>query len=535
VRLSRRAVVASTFTLLVGLSIAVPPVAAAAPAPAPAQPGLDRFVSQELSWGPCTDFARTDADRQTFADPKFDCTYLEVPLDYANPEGKTAKIAMLRQKALDPAARIGSLFTDPGGPGGSGVSFLPSIAGLIGNGEVAQKFDLIGFDPRGVGVSEPTIDCNNTAEVDADRADLDLDTSPEGVAQTEKEYKEFAQRCVDRVGLDVLANVGTRDVARDLQIAHQVVGDEKLNYVGYSYGTHIGSEFAEQFPESVRAMVLDGAVDPSLNPVESRLTQARGFQRAFDNFAKACVGQAGCPLGTDVPGASKKLQDLLRPLINTPVPAEGGRKLSYNDAMTGVLTALYSESLWGFLQEGLVQVTQGNGTNLLRLADAYYERAPDGSYSNLLEAFPVINCVDTDRLTDRNVALEISKESLEIAPFYDAGVGPSNALEQCSFWPVPPTSQPGPVEAPGLPTVLVVSSTGDPATPYEDGVSLAKQMKARLLTVENDGHTVALQAANTCADEATTRYLVDLTLPAQDTTCARQTASGGQPAPQAGG
>jgi pimeloyl-ACP methyl ester carboxylesterase len=535
VRLSRRAVVASTFTLLVGLSIAVPPVAAAAPAPAPAQPGLDRFLSQELSWGPCTDFARTDADRQTFADPKFDCTYLEVPLDYASPEGKTAKIAMLRQKALDPAARIGSLFTDPGGPGGSGVSFLPSIAGLIGNGEVAQKFDLIGFDPRGVGVSEPTIDCSNTAEVDADRADLDLDTSPEGVAQTEKEYEEFAQRCADRVGLDVLANVGTRDVARDLQIAHQVVGDEKLSYVGYSYGTHIGAEFAEQFPQSVRAMVLDGAVDPSLSPVESRLTQARGFQRAFDNFAKACVGQAGCPLGTDAPGASKKLQDLLRPLINTPVPAEGGRTLGYNDAMTGVLTALYSESLWGFLQEGLVQATQGNGTNLLRLADAYYERAPDGSYSNLLEAFPVINCVDADRLTDRNVALEISKESLEISPFYDAGVGPSNALEQCSFWPVPPTSRPGPVEAPGLPTVLVVSSTGDPATPYEDGVSLARQMQARLLTVENDGHTVVLQAANTCADEAATRYLVDLTLPPQDATCARQAASGGQPAPQAGG
>ncbi|WP_433275112.1 alpha/beta hydrolase [Pseudonocardia xinjiangensis] len=524
-RVSRRAVVAIFVPILAGLSIAVPPVASAAPA-APAQAGLERFLDQQLSWGSCADFARTDADRQAYADPKFDCTYLEVPLDYANPDGKTARIAMLRQKALDPAARIGSLFTDPGGPGGSGVSFLPSLAGLIGTGEVAQKFDLIGFDPRGVGVSEPTIDCSDTKEIDAERADLDIDTSPEGVAQTEAEYKDFAQRCADRVGLDVLANVGTRDVARDLNIAHQVVGDEKLSYVGYSYGTSIGAEYAEQFPGSVRAMVLDGAVDPSLNPVESRLTQARGFQRAFDNFATACVAQPGCPLGTDAQGASKRLQELLRPLITTPVAA-GDRTLGYTDAMTGVLTALYSESLWGFLRDGLVQVGQGNGTNLLRLADAYYERAPDGSYSNLLEAFPVINCVDSDRLTDRQVALEISEESLQIAPFFDAGTGPSNALEQCSFWPVPPTSEPGPVKAPGLPTVLVVSSTGDPATPYEDGVSLARQMQARLLTVENDGHTVALQGANTCADTAATRYLVDLALPAQDTTCSRQAPAAG--------
>jgi pimeloyl-ACP methyl ester carboxylesterase len=518
VKLSRRAVVASTIALLVAFSVSAP---AAMAAPVPAQAGLDRFLNQQLSWGPCADFARSDADRQAYADPKFDCTYLEVPLDYAQPDGKVARIAMLRHKALDPAARIGSLFTDPGGPGGSGVSFLPALAGLIGTGEVAQKFDLIGFDPRGVGVSEPTIDCSNTAEIDAERADLDVDTTPQGVAQTEAEYKAFAQRCADRVGLDVLANVGTRDVARDLNIAHRVVGDEKLSYVGYSYGTEIGAEYAKQFPGSVRALVLDGAVDPSQNPVESRLTQSRGFQRAFDNFATSCVARAGCPLGTDVPGASRKLQELLKPLITAPIAAPGGRTLSYNDAMTGVVTALYSESLWGFLQDGLVQVTHGNSDNLLRLADAYYERRPDGSYSNLLEAFPVIHCADSDRLTDRQVALDISRQSLQIAPFFDAGFGPSNALEQCSFWPVPPTSKAGPVEAPGLPTVLVVSSTGDPATPYEDGVSLAKQMQARLLTVENDGHTVALQGANPCADTTATRYLVDLALPPQNTTCAR--------------
>jgi pimeloyl-ACP methyl ester carboxylesterase len=506
--------------VLAAALLLVLPVPASA---ADADDGLAPFLGQQLSWGPCADFARTDADRQAFADPKYDCTYLTVPLDYARPEGRTARIAMLRQKASNPAARIGSLFTDPGGPGGSGVSFLPSLASGLGDSELTQKFDLIGFDPRGVGVSEPAIDCSDTAEVDAERADLDLDTSPQGVAQTETEEKDFAQRCADRVGLDVLAAVGTRDVARDLRIASKVVGDQKLNYVGYSYGTQIGSEFAEQFPTEVRALVLDGAIDPSLDPVASRLTQSHGFQRAFDNFAKACAANPDCPLGTDVAGASAKLQALLHPLITTPVPAgASGRVLGYNDGLNGVVTAMYAQSLWGFLQDGLVQLGRGDGTNLLRLADAYYEREPDGNYSNLLEAFQVVRCADTEPVTDRAVAREISAQSLRIAPFMDAGTGPSDALEQCAFWPVPPTSKAGPVEAPGLPPVLVVSSTGDPATPYEDGVSLAQQLRASLLTVQNDGHTVALQGINSCADAITVRYLVDLTLPDRDTTCAAQ-------------
>lgn len=504
----------------------------AAAVPAHADPGADvipaAFLTQQLQWGPCAPLARTATDREAFANPQYDCAFLTVPLDYTVPDGRTARIAMLRQRALDPAARIGTLFTDPGGPGGSGVSFLPALAGLIGDGEVARRFDLIGFDPRGVGVSEPTIDCSTDAEVDAERSDLDLDPSPEGVAQTEAEYEAFAARCAERVGLDVLSNVGTRDVARDLQIAHEVLGDPQLSYVGYSYGTAIGAEFAEQFPGEVRALVLDGALDPSLGPVESRTTQSRGFQRAFDNVAAFCAAQPACPLGTDPAAASARVQELLTPLIDAPVPTrQGGRPLGYADAVNGLVQALYSESLWPPLLDGLTQVTQGDGTNLLILADIFYDRAPDGAYGNLLEAFPVINCLDRDRLTDRSVALEVSRTTLELAPFLDAGFGPSDALEQCSFWPVPPTSEPGSVSAPGLPTVLVASSTGDPATPYEDGVSLAAQLGARLLSVENDSHTVVLQAINGCADAATTRYLVDLALPEADLTCARAPAPAG--------
>jgi pimeloyl-ACP methyl ester carboxylesterase len=513
-----RATVSSALAGALLVSLAAPVGAS------PLLPGVNPFLEQQLEWGPCAGLARTERDRATFADPRFDCAHLQVPLDYGDPDAETARIALLRQRALDPGARIGSLFVDPGGPGGSGVAFLPTLAGLIGDGEVAQRFDLIGFDPRGVGVSEPAIDCSTDAEVDAERADLDLDTSPEGVAQTEAEFQELAQRCADRVGLEVLANVGTRDVARDLRLAQEVVGDAQLSYLGYSYGTSIGAEFAEQFPGDVRALVLDGAVDPALGPVESRTAQSRGFQRAFDNFAAYCAEQPTCPLGTDVAAASARVQDLLRPLIDAPVPTtrDPGRVLGYNDGVNGLVQALYAESLWPPLLDGLVQLGRGDGTILLILADLYHQRAPDGTYGNLLEAFPVVTCADSDRLTDREVAREISRTNLELAPFLDAGYGPSDVLELCSFWPVPPTSEPGPVQAPGLPTVLVASSTGDPATPYEDGVSLAGQMAARLLTVENDSHTVVLQGANACADEVTTRYLVDLTLPAGDLTCDRE-------------
>ena len=515
---SLRALLAGSIAALLAVALAAAPAAAAAPDEQGG--GLQRFITQNLNWGPCAPFARTPEDQKVFSDARYDCAYLEVPLDYSQPEGKTARIAMLRQKALDPANRIGSLFVDPGGPGGSGVTFLPALAGLIGEGDVAKRFDLIGFDPRGVGVSEPTIDCSNAAEIDAERVDTDrLDPSPRGVEATENGYREFAQRCADRVGLDVLANVGTRDVARDLHVAHQAVGDAKLSYLGYSYGTSIGAQYAEQFPTDVRALVLDGAVDPALGQVESRVTQSRGFQRAFDNFAAACAKQPTCALGTDAKEASARLQQLMRPLITEPIPAGPGRTLGYNDAMTGVITAMYAEALWPILDGGLAEIARGDGTTLLRMADAYYERRPDGSYSNLLEAFQVINCADTEPVEDRSVAREISEQSIKLAPFYDPGTGPSDALELCSFWPVPPTSEAGPVQAEGLPPVLVVSSTGDPATPYEDGVSLAKQMGARLLTVENDGHTIVLQAANKCADDTTTSYLVDLTLPAAFTTC----------------
>ncbi len=491
------------------------------PAAAATPPGLDEFYGQAPTWGPCAPFAVTASDRERFADPAYDCTTVTVPLDYAAPDGETAQIALLRRKAT--GERIGSLFTNPGGPGSSGMSFLPSLAvGLLPEGEapspLTERFDLIGFDPRGVGASEPVIDCETDAERDEARVDLDVDGSPAGVAAREAEAQEFVDRCVARVGIDVLANVGTRDVVRDLDVLRDALGDAQLSFLGYSYGTFIGAKYAEAFPANVRALVLDGAVDPAQSAVEGAVAQNAGFQLAFEAFAAACAAQAECPLGTDPAGWSTAFQALVRPLYDTPLPTGDGRVLGYDDALTGAIQALYSEQLWPALAQGLVELTEGQGRVLMLLADLYESREEDGTYSNSLEAFPVISCLDEDRVTDPAVFLEIDTRARQVAPFADDGRGPSAARSSCAFWPVPPTTEPQLPDVEGLPPVLVISVTGDPATPYEAGVRLAEQIGARLLSVEGNQHTVAL-TGEPCVDDIVNAYLIDLALPDGTASC----------------
>jgi pimeloyl-ACP methyl ester carboxylesterase len=500
------------------------------PNPGADDTALATFLAQKPTWGPCTDPTGSADERKALADPRFDCTTITAPLDYTQPSGTTAKIALSRQKALDPKVRIGSLLLNPGGPGGSGVGFLPQIADAVKTGEVAQKFDLVGFDPRGIGGSTPTIDCSNTAEIDAQRTEKPFDSTPQGVAADEAEEKAFAQRCVERTGKEVLENIGTRDVVRDLRIIHKVLGDDKLNYMGYSYGTAIGAEFAAQFPTDVRVMTLDGAVDRArqvTDPVGAALEQPKGFQLAFTNFATACAAalKSQCPVGADPKGATAVLQKALRPLITTPVPAAGagtGRTLGYNDASAAVLQSMYSTQLWDPLAYGLQKLSTGDGSVLLQIADILQGRNSDGSYSNLQEDLQAVSCVDSPPVTDRKVALDISTRTLELAPLFDTGYGPSDALDVCAFWPVQPTGRTTPIDAAGLPTTLVVSSLGDPATPYENGRALASQLGSRLLTVDNNQHTVVLQGLNKCADAITTRYLVDAVAPAHDPSCAME-------------
>ena len=483
----------------------------------PVPPGLQGYYGQVITWGDCDGFARTPAEHNSYTAPGLQCARMQAPLDYTQPQGQQVSLGLLRRPAS--GTKTGSLVVNPGGPGASGMDTAADLSSTVANTALGEHFDLVGFDPRGVGASQPAIVCLSGPENDAERADVDVDTSPAGIATTEREEKDYVGKCAQRMNPDVLAHIGTREVAQDVDVLRSVLGDTKLSFLGYSYGTRIGAAYAEAFPANVRALVLDGAVDPTANPVRELIDQGQGFQGAFNAFAADCTRQAGCALGDDPLAAVARYRALVNPLITTPAATRDPRRLSYGDSQTGTLQALYSPQLWSALRAGLSQLASGSGDTLLALADLYVGRNADGTYSNTIDAFNAVRCVDDPPLTDRVVNDQAEAQYRIVAPFLDDGHGSGAApLDTCAFWPVPPTSAPHVLRAPGLPQTLVISTTGDPATPYAAGVDLAKQLGARLLTFKGNQHTVALQGQD-CVDKAVTKYLVDLKLPDDGTIC----------------
>ena len=461
-----------------------------------------------VAWAPC------DAGKDF--PPGAQCGTLAVPVDYSQPNGAQAKLALIRFGAT--GAKIGSLVVNPGGPGESGVDTAADMVDLLSQ-PIRERFDFVGFDPRGVGASTPAVRCNSDAENDAERADPQVDYSPAGIAHIESTEKKFTQRCLDKMGKEFLANVGTVNVAKDLDVLRAALGDEKLTYLGYSYGTLIGSAYAESFPDKVRAMILDGAVDPTVDPVESNIDQAASFQKAFDDYAADCAKSPRCPLGNDPAKSVAVFHSLVDPLVTTPAGTADPRGLGYSDALTGTIDAMYSPSLWPDLTKGLNELHKGRGDTLLKLADEYMERDEDGHYNNSSDAETAINCVDQPPVTDRKKVIEEDRRTREVAPFMSYGQFTGNApLDTCAFWPVPATSTPHRPSVQGLPPVLVVSTTHDPATPYQAGVDLAAELGGALLTFEGTQHTVVFEQ-DACVDGYATRYLIDLTLPPKGTKC----------------
>jgi pimeloyl-ACP methyl ester carboxylesterase len=489
-------------------------------APSSTPPPPAKFYGQSLSWSGCSSFAKTPGDKQAYANSALECAYLTVPLEYANPDGRTIKVGLLRRPALDQAHRIGSLVLNPGGPGVSGMSFAANYVDKIANNDIGQRFDFVGFDPRGVGSSEPPVACLTPAERDAERQmNLGIDTSPAGVAKTETQEKADNDRCVNRTGKDVLANIGTRDVVRDLDILRSALGDEKLTYLGYGYGTQIGATYAEAFPKNVRAMILDGGIDLAQDPISQSIAQNEGFQKAFEAFVKWCVGSDCGGVGTDKDRAMSRYQELVRPLIKQAVPVADGRKLSYTDATNGTIQALYSPALWPTLDRGLQELAQNRpADSLMSLADQYYGRKEDGSYSNVMDVYQAVRCVDYPPIKDPTVARDADAKSRKAAPFLYSGQPPSPALDNCAFWPVPPTSGPHHPQIHDLPTVMVISTTQDPVTPYQAGVNLAKDLNAHLLTNEDTQSTSFLQG-NDCVDRHGVSYLTNQELPPKEARC----------------
>lgn len=476
--------------------------------------GLDRFMAQELEFGAC-DASVVDSQPPVpeivEAAEKAKCAMLTVPMNYEDLDGTTIEIAVTRISATGDNP-IGSVLLNPGGPGAPGTTLAPLVDALWTGGPIPERFDIVGFDPRGVGLSTPAIDCYSDEERDADAPLSALGK------WTEESARAIVDKCADGSGnTEVLAHLGTRDVARDMDVLRSALGDDKVTYAGVSYGTRLGSVYAEMFPENVRALVLDGAVDPLVDTADRRIQLSEGLQASFQRFAEFCATQAACPLGTDPAQATAAAQELLQPLDKEPLVATDGRELGFLAASEGIVSGLYSEASWTAIIAGLTELKAGRPDAILAIRDGYYGRSDSGEYTNSFEALFAINCLDEERFTEEEMT-QLGRDLNEAVPFLDPG-SPPPAQDGCEFWPAEPTlGYPYATDIDGLPEVLVVSASGDPVTPHEGGISLADTLGARLLTVEANQHGTII-SANACVDGAIADYLIDLELPDEGARC----------------
>ncbi len=441
----------------------------------------------------------------------FQCGTLQVPLDYDHPDGRKISLALVRAKAKDQARRIGSLLMNPGGPGESGIEFLRSDVSSMSN--LNRRFDLVTWDPRGVAASTP-VACIDGPQQDAYLAlDTVLD-DPQEKNVAIQAMKDFAAGCQRRSG-DLLPFMDSASTAKDMDQIRAAVGDQKLTYLGFSYGTYIGQWYAHLFPSHVRALSLDGVVDSTVPANEALLGQVVGFEQNLQSFLADCRSRTSCGYGRrGDPGS--KLTALMTRLDSTPLKV-GGRQLTRALAMTGLLVTLYDQSLWRYLDQALTAAENGDGRILLLLADAYNHRNADGTYANLFNgAFHSAYCLDFPVPTDVAEYDRLGPTFVKASPLFGPWSQYSNL--QCAFWPVKPKNPKGPGTVTGAPPILLVGGTNDPATPYEEAVAVSKQIEGSvLLTRQGNGHTSYDSSA--CTHAAEDAYLLNLTLPAAGTTC----------------
>jgi pimeloyl-ACP methyl ester carboxylesterase len=467
--------------------------------------GLEAFYDQHLTWTAC--------------DSGFQCSELNVPLDYAHPSGTTIKLAVIRKQAPDQAHRLGSLVVNPGGPGGSGLTYATS--GNVADPKVLARYDLVGFDPRGVGKSSP-VSCLTDSQMDKFVDTPPDPDTPAELSHVEQESKLFAQQCAEKSGA-LLPHVGTVDAARDLDVLRAALGDRKLTYLGKSYGTFLGATYAQEFPKNVGRFVLDGAIDPSLTAEQENLAQAAAFDKELHLFLADCVKQPDCPFHTTDPNAAfTQLKTWVDGLQAHPITGDGTRKVDEAYAMTGISVAMYDQGWWPDLRIALANGFRGDGSTLLRMADVYNDRQNGHYVDNEVAANYAVNCVDHPDEASSVAQIQSDLPAFEkAAPFFGAMVDWSSL--PCAFWKAAPTDTAHAINAKGAAPILVVGTTNDPATPYPWAQHLAAQLSgARLLTMNGAGHTAYLRGS-TCIDSAVNAYFVSGTLPAPGTVCQQAT------------
>lgn len=456
------------------------------------------FEDQQISWVSCQE--------------KFECATVAAPLDWSGGSEEVISISLIRRSGLQDKP---AMLINPGGPGSSGISYLADSYDSIGTDFLRTNFQLIGFDPRGVGQTEPV-----TCESDALKDKLLYDHVPfkfgtqEYLDYSNEVYLDFAKSC--QVTGFSSAYFNTQQVARDMDLIRAVLGEQSLNYLGFSYGTELGANYAALFPDRVGLMVLDGAVDPTLDPNTTLLGQIQGFDNALNAYLSDCLAQSFCPFETDLETARERIAKFLRAREIKPLPTFEDRELSLQAAIAGIIVTLYSQESWQYLSQAFDEAFEGNGSTFLLLADFYNDRNPNGGYlSNITEANYAIACSDDAIWSELpDLGTELAAASSVFGRYF------ASDESSCQGWP----------EGIGMEKLdftvalsngpLVVGTTGDPATPYQQAVALSELLDgARLVTFEGEGHTA--YGSNACVNSLVDKYLSNGELSSENLTCSR--------------
>ncbi|UCR87845.1 alpha/beta hydrolase [Mycetocola spongiae] len=466
---------------------------------------LKPFYGQDVEWKKCNS--------------GMECATITSPMDWANPERDTLTLDLIRTHADSGSARLGSLLVNPGGPGASGYDFVADSVTFATDDRLRKSYDIVGFDPRGVGRSTP-VKCLDDAAMDnylygagstAERG------SAEWIAEAAAEASSFGAACLKQTG-PALEFINTVNSARDMDLIRSLVGDPKLNFLGYSYGTFLGATYAELYPQNVGRLVLDGAIDPSVSNAEVSKIQAVGFENALRAYLEDCLTGTRCPFTGSVDEAMTTVTSLLDSTAASPLRVSDGRILDANTLMTAIIFPLYSAESWPALSQMFASVLGGDPGIAMQFADQYNGRDSSGRYTeNSTEAFTAYNCRDYTYNADPESMAAEARAIEEAAPVL--GKYMTYGDIGCANWPFPDGAERTKIHAAGAPDILVLGTTNDPATPYEWAVSLADQLESgHLVTYQGEGHT-AYNKGSACINNTVDDFLINGTVPERDPQC----------------